>query len=33
MDEAGALGFRDFPGLPVAKENRNGSHRTLHSHA
>jgi len=27
---AGALGFRDFPGLPVTKENRNGSHRTLH---
>lgn len=31
--EAGALGFRDFPGLPMTKENRNGSHRTLLSHA
>jgi hypothetical protein len=30
-DEAGALGFRDFPGLLVTKENRNGSHQTLHS--
>jgi hypothetical protein len=29
--EAGALGFRDFLGLPVAKENRNDSHRTLHT--
>src|ERR1035437_6651847 len=27
--EAGASGFRDFPGLPVTKENRTGSHRTL----
>ena len=26
---AGALGFRDFPGLPVTKENRKCSHRTL----
>jgi hypothetical protein len=31
MNEAGALGFRDFPGLLVTKENRNGSHQTLHS--
>jgi len=29
MNEAGALGFRDFPCLPVTKENRFGSHRTL----
>jgi hypothetical protein len=28
---AGALGFRDFPGLLAAKENRNGSRRTLPS--
>jgi hypothetical protein len=27
---AGALGFRDFPGLMVAKENRTGSHQTLY---
>jgi hypothetical protein len=27
---AGAPGFRDFPGLPVVKENRNDSLRTLH---
>jgi hypothetical protein len=27
--EVGALGFRDFPGLPAAKENRNDSRRTL----
>ena len=26
---AGALGFHKFPGLPVAKENCNGSRRTL----
>lgn len=26
---AGASGFRDFPGLPVTKENRSVSHRTL----
>jgi uncharacterized protein (TIGR02284 family) len=26
---AGALGFRNFPGLSVTKENCNGSHRTL----
>jgi uncharacterized protein (TIGR02284 family) len=26
---AGALGFRDFPGLPTAKENRNDSRGTL----
>ena len=26
---AGALGFRDFPGLPAAKENRNDSRQTL----
>jgi hypothetical protein len=26
---AGALGFRDFPGLLVMKENRTGSHQTL----
>ena len=26
---AGARGFRDFPLLPAAKENRNGSRRTL----
>jgi uncharacterized protein (TIGR02284 family) len=26
---AGVLGFRDFPGLPTAKENRNDSRRTL----
>jgi uncharacterized protein (TIGR02284 family) len=26
---AGALGFRDFPGLPTAKENRYDSRRTL----
>src|SRR6266568_4686368 len=25
----GASGFRDFPGSPVMKENRNGNHRTL----
>lgn len=31
MNEAGALGFRDFPCLPVTKENRYGSHRTLPS--
>jgi hypothetical protein len=29
---AGALGFRDFPGLPVMKENRNGNHRTQPLH-
>jgi hypothetical protein len=29
---AGALGFRDFPGLLVMKENRTGNHRTLHTH-
>jgi hypothetical protein len=28
---AGALGFRDFPGSLAAKENRNGSRRTLPS--
>ena len=27
--QAGAGGFRDFPPLPAAKENRNGSRRTL----
>ena len=26
---AGALGFRDFPGLLTAKENRTGSRQTL----
>jgi uncharacterized protein (TIGR02284 family) len=26
------LGFRDFPGSPVMKENRNGNHRTLPRH-
>lgn len=26
---AGAPGFRDFPGLLMTKENRNGSHQTL----
>lgn len=25
---AGASGFRDFPGSPMMKENRNDSHRT-----
>jgi uncharacterized protein (TIGR02284 family) len=29
--EAGAPGFRDFPGLPAEKENRNGIGRTLHA--
>jgi hypothetical protein len=28
---AGALGFRDFPGLPAVKENRNDSRWTLHT--
>jgi hypothetical protein len=27
--EAGELGFRDFPGLLTAKENRTGSRQTL----
>jgi len=27
--QAGALGFRDFPGSLVMKENRTGNHRTL----
>jgi hypothetical protein len=31
-DLAEALGFRDFPGLPVTKANRNGGRRTLYSH-
>ena len=29
VHEAGALGFRNFPGLPVMKENCNGNHWTL----
>jgi hypothetical protein len=29
MSGAGALGFRDFPGLLAAKENRTGSRQTL----
>ncbi|SPE20904.1 hypothetical protein SBA5_30109 [Candidatus Sulfotelmatomonas gaucii] len=28
-NQAGAGGFRDFPPLPAAKENRTGSRRTL----
>jgi hypothetical protein len=31
-DGAGALGFRDFPGLPREKENRTGIARTLPFH-
>jgi hypothetical protein len=30
---AGALGFRDFPGSLVMKENRTGNHQTLPHHA